>query len=56
MRMRRHLIIIIGFLLTTLSVSGQENIRQIYNKQKTAYDIGRIEQAILLLQDNITDF
>ena len=56
MRMRRHLIIIIGFLLTTLSVSGQENIRQIYNQAESEYDIGRIEQAILLLQDNITDF
>jgi len=42
--------------LTTLSVSGQENIRQIYNQAESEYDIGRIEQAILLLQDNITAF
>ena len=42
--------------MTTLSVSGQENIRQIYNQAESEYDIGRIEQAILLLQDNITDF
>ena len=42
--------------MTTLSVSGQENIRQIYNQAESEYDIGRIEQAILLLQDNITAF
>ena len=50
-------IIIVGFLLTTLPINGQENThRQIYNQAESDYEIGRIEQALSLLQDNIHDF
>ena len=57
MSTRRHLIIIIICLLTTLSVSGQDyTARQIYAQAESEYDIGRIEQALLLLQGNVEHF
>lgn len=57
MSTRRHLIIIIACLLTTLSVSGQDyTARQIYAQAESEYDIGRIEQALLLLQGNVEHF
>ena len=57
MSTRRHLIIIIACLLTTLSVSGQDyTARQIYAQAESEYDIGRIEQALLLLQGNVQNF
>ena len=57
MSTRRHLIIIIICLLTTLSVSGQDyTARQIYAQAESEYDIGRIEQALLLLQGNVQHF
>ena len=43
--------------MTTLSVCGQDNsARQIYNQAESEYDIGRIEQALLLLQGNVEHF
>lgn len=56
MKRRLYLIIIFGLLLTASPVSGQETRRQIYNQAESEYDIGRIEQALLLLQTNIQDF
>lgn len=56
MKRRLYLIIILGLLLTASPVSGQETRRQIYNQAESEYDIGRIEQALLLLQTNIQDF
>jgi len=53
---RLHLIIFI-LLLTVLPVGGQENTtRQIYYQAESEYDIGRIDQALTLLQDNIKKF
>lgn len=44
-------------LLTVLPVAGQENTtRQIYYQAESEYDIGRIEQALTILQDNIKTF
>ena len=44
-------------LLTVLPVGGQENTtRQIYYQAESEYDIGRIDQALTLLQDNIKKF
>lgn len=43
--------------MTTLSVSGQDyTARQIYAQAESEYDIGRIEQALLLLQGNVEHF
>ena len=53
---RVHLIIFILFL-TVLPVSSQENTsRQIYYQAESEYDIGRIDQALTILQDNIKKF
>ena len=51
-----HIILIAGLLLTTAPVSAQESLRQIYNQAENEYGIGRIEQALSLLQNNIQDF
>ena len=58
MKKRLYLIILLsGFLLTTLPVNGQENTyRQIYNQAENDYNIGRIDQSLALLQDNIHEF
>ena len=42
--------------MTALPVSSQETRRQIYNQAESDYDIGRIEQALSLLQNNIQNF
>lgn len=56
MKTRQHLIIIM-LLLTALTVSGQESTsRQIYNQAESEYAIGRIEQALAILQKNIKSF
>ena len=52
-----HLIIILIFWLSTLSVHAQENAsRQIFNQAESEFAIGRVEQAIQLLQDNLVGF
>ena len=67
MRTRQYLIITIGSLLTVLTSGAQENLqvgeaarmsttRQIYNQAESDYDIGRIDQAISVLQANIDSF
>lgn len=44
-------------LLTALTVRGQESTaRQAYYQAESDYDIGRIEQALTILQDNIKGF
>ena len=44
-------------LLAVLPVGGQENTtRQIYYQAESEYDVGRIEQALTILQDNIKKF
>ena len=56
MKTRLYLIILIMWL-TALSASAQENTaRQIYNQAEGEYAIGRIEQALDILQSNIQDF
>lgn len=42
--------------MTASPVSAQESLRQIYSQAENDYDIGRIEQALSLLQNNINDF
>ena len=56
MNKRLHIIIILT-LLTVLTVRGQESAtRQIYYQAESEYDVGRIEQALTILQDNIKKF
>ena len=56
MNKRLHIIIILT-LLTVLTVRGQESAtRQIYYQAESEYDVGRIEQALTILQDNIKEF
>ena len=44
-------------MATVLTVNAQEsNVRQIYDQAENDYQIGRIEQAMDLLQDNMTSF
>ena len=56
MKKRLYLIILLsGFLLTTLPVNGQENTyRQIYNQAENDYNIGRIDQSLALLQGDFS--
>ena len=56
MRIRFYLISII-FCLSTLSAQAQDSsARQIYNQAENEYDIGRIEQAMSIMQDNLDRF
>lgn len=54
--MKFHLIAIIICLLPLSAQAQESSVRQIYNQAESEYDLGRIEQAISLLQDNIKDF
>ena len=57
MRKTLHLILSIVLCLSTFSVYAQENAsRQIYNQAEREYNIGRIDQSIQLLQDNLSGF
>ena len=57
MKMRIRLIIFIGLCLSSLFANAQENVsRQIFNQAESEYNVGRIDQAIELLQDNMADF
>ena len=57
MKMRIRLIIFIGLCLSSLCANAQENVsRQIFNQAESEYNVGRIDQAIELLQDNMADF
>lgn len=52
-----HLLILIGLCLTSVCMHAQENVsRQIFNQAESEYGVGRIEQAIQLLQDHLDDF
>ena len=56
MKTRLYLIILM-MLLTALTVRGQKSTaRQAYYQAESDYDIGRIEQALTILQDNIKGF
>ena len=56
MRQRLYLIILWA-MATVLTVNAQEsNVRLIYDQAENDYQIGRIEQAMDLLQDNMTSF
>ena len=55
--MNRHLIIIIGLLLTALTAAAQVNTsRQILDQAEESYAIGRIEQAKSLLSEHFASF
>jgi iron complex outermembrane receptor protein len=52
-----HLFLIFGLCLWSLCVHAQESTsRQIYNQAESEYEIGRIDQAIQLLQSNLENF
>ena len=56
MRIRFYLISII-VCLSALSVQAQDSsVRQIYNEAEREYDIGRVEQAVSILNDNMDSF
>ena len=56
MRQRLYLIILWA-MATVLTVNAQEsNVRLIYDQAENDYQIGRIEQAMDLLQDNMASF
>ena len=56
MKIRIHLIILL-FCLPALSLQAQDHSsRQIYNQAESDFEIGRVEQALSLLQDNIDSF
>ena len=56
MKKRRYLIII-GLLLTVLTVNGQEsNSRQFLEQAEEAYDVGRIDEAEYILKTNLNAF
>ncbi len=57
MKKIRYLFVLIGLCLASLCTQAQENtVRQIYQQAESEYEIGRIEQAIQLLQDNLSNF
>ena len=52
-----HLFIVLGLSLWSLCVHAQESTsRQIFNQAESEYEIGRIDQAIQLLQSNLENF
>ena len=57
MKRRLHLIIYIVSILYCIPASAQDsNMRQVYEQAEEAYSIGRIEQAMALLNNNIDNF
>lgn len=57
MRRLFHLIIYIAVLLSASEVSAQEKgSRQFYDQAESAYRLGKIEQAMQLLDDHIGSF
>ena len=57
MKRRLHLIIYIVSILYCIPASAQDsNMRQVYEQAEEAYSIGRIEQAMTLLNNNIDNF
>ena len=53
----RQTLIVIGFLLSVISVNAQETSpRQLYEQAEEEYTIGRISQAFSLLHDNLSVF
>ncbi len=52
-----HLALLIAFCLLSVCTHAQENApRQIFNQAESEYEIGRIDQAIELLQGNLSKF
>lgn len=57
MRKKLHLAILIAFCLLSVCTYAQENTpRQILSQAESEYEIGRIEQAIELLQGHLSKF
>ena len=58
--MKKYLyhILAVCMMLMPVMVSAQEkqNLRQVYEKAEEAYQIGQLDQAIELLEDNLNDF
>ena len=56
MKIRLHLIIFL-FSLALFSAHAQDNtIRQLYSHAESDYEIGRVEQALDILEKNIDSF
>lgn len=53
-----YIILLVSMMWMPVMVSAQEkqNQRQIYEKAEEAYQIGQLDQAIELLEDNLNDF
>ena len=58
MRKNLHIILIATMLLSTSTVWSQSNneMRQVYAEAESAYQLGQIEQAINILQQNYKSF
>jgi len=56
MKLKLYLIIYILSLVLASANAQEKSLRQIYNQAENDYEIGRVEQALTLLQDNIKDF
>lgn len=56
MDFRRYVIVLLTALVLPLCGVAQEQQRQIYNQAESDYELGRIEQARALLQDNLQHF
>ena len=58
MTKRLYILIIATMLLSTSMVWSQSNneMRQVYTEAESAYQLGQLDQAIKLLEDNLNDF
>ena len=58
MRKHLHIILIATMLLSTAAVWSQSNndMRQVYTEAESAYQLGQLDQAIGIIQQNFTSF
>ena len=57
MKKKLYLLLLAGICLSSLCAHAQENtLRQLYNQAESEYEIGHVEQAIQLLQNNLDGF
>ena len=58
MRKHLHIILIATMLLSTAAVWSQSNndMRQVYTEAESAYQLGQLDQAIGIIQQNFNSF
>lgn len=56
MKRRLYLLYIIGVLCGIPASAQESNMRQVYEQAEEDYNIGRIDQAMTLLSDNLSNF